>query len=311
MRIIEDVRVCKEHFSDLVLTIGSFDGVHLGHRRVLEQLIDSARDLGGCAGVMTMNPHPRHFFSPDAAPNILTSDTKKQALLREAGVDVLFILPFNAVVAGMSPAHFVEEILVRRCRVRRLIVGHDFCFGKDAVGNYDFLLEMAPRHGFEVLQTPQVVIQGERVSSTLIREYIVQGELEAVEPFLGRKYSIVGEVIPGRGMGVKLGFPTANIEPHHNAVPAHGVYAAEALLDNRRYLAAVNIGVAPTIRHEDVTIEAHLLDFQGSIVGQPVEIIFHKRLRPEKKFPSKDALIQAIADDIAEIRYFFEKQESD
>lgn len=305
MRIIEDVRNLEELLPNLVLTIGSFDGVHLGHQKVLEELILSAKEIDGCAGLMTMRPHPRHFFSPAAAPNILTSDAKKAALLREAGVEALLYLPFNAEVASMSPAHFVEEILVRRCRIRRLIIGHDFCFGKNAEGNYEFLMEAAPIYGFEVVQTPQVVIQGERVSSTLIREYIVQGELEAVEPFLGRKYSIMGEVMPGRGMGVKLGFPTANIEPHHNAVPAHGVYAAEALLDKQRYWAAVNIGVAPTIRHEDVTIEAHLLNFSGYIVGQPVEIIFHKRLRPEKKFPSKEALIQAIADDVEKIRRYF------
>jgi riboflavin kinase/FMN adenylyltransferase len=186
------------------------------------------------------------------------------------------------------------------------IVGHDFAFGKDARGNFEYLEQVAPQYGLEVRQVPPVIIQGERVSSTLIRERVLQGELENVELFLGRKYSIVGTVTTGRGMGSKLGFPTANVEPHNSAVPAHGVYVAEALLDGQRYRAAVNIGIAPTIRHEDIMIEAHLLDFSGDIVGKRIEIVFHKRLRPEKKYATLDELIAAIAEDVAEVRSFFE-----
>ena len=305
MRIVDDVRTFSEHLPDVVLTIGSFDGVHLGHRRIIDAVVRDARALGGTASLMTLRPHPRQLFSPATAPNILTGGRKKEALLAEAGIDVLFVLPFNAEVAALEPEDFVREIVVRRCAARKLIVGHDFNFGRRARGNYEFLQAVAPAHGFEIAQAPALVIEGERVSSTLVRELVLQGELDHVERFLGRRYSVVGEVITGRQMGRKLGYPTANIKPHNNAVPANGIYIAEALFDGRRIMAAVNIGIAPTIRHEDTMIEAHLLDFNEELVGKTLEIVFHKRLRPEKKFDSLEALILAIDADVAETRRYF------
>ncbi|MBI3192584.1 MAG: bifunctional riboflavin kinase/FMN adenylyltransferase, partial [Pedosphaera parvula] len=180
-----------------------------------------------------------------------------------------------------------------------------FAFGKDAAGNHTYLEAMAPRLGFAIEQVPPLVVEGERVSSTLIREYILQGDLDHVERFLGRKYSIVGEVKRGRGMGAKLGYPTANIEPGNYAVPVHGVYIAEALLDGNRYQAAVNIGIAPTIRHEDIMVEAFLLGFNEDIVGKQLEVIFHRRLRPELKFNSLPDLIAAIGRDVEAVRAYF------
>ncbi len=308
MRVIQDVRSTRESFPELVLTIGSFDGLHLGHQRIIGEVVRAARDAGGTAALMSMRPHPREFFSPENAPNILLADAKKEALLAEAGIDVLFVLPFNAEVARMTPRDFVEQVVVGRCHTRKLIVGHDFCFGRDAQGDYEFLREVAPEFGFEVRQVPQLVLYGERVSSTLIREYILQGELDQVERFLGRKYSITGEIIHGRGVGLKLGFPTANIAPHHNAVPAHGVYVAEALFEGQRHQAAVNIGVAPTVRNEDIVVEAFLLDFEGQIAGKTIEVVFHKRLRPEKKFGSFEELSAAIAKDVEEVRRYFAQE---
>lgn len=305
MKVIPDVRETDEVFPNLVLTIGSFDGVHLGHRRILDELIRSARALHGVSALMSLRPHPRQFFFPENAPNILTSDATKEHLLAEAGVEVLFVLPFNREVASLAPQEFLENIVLARCYAKKLVVGHDFSFGRNAQGNYEYLAEAAPRYGFEVIQVPQLVVQGERVSSTLIRERVLQGEVDTIEPFLGRKYSIVGDVVAGRGVGRKLGFPTANIEPHHNAVPAHGVYMAEAVVNGHRYRAAVNVGVAPTVRHEDMMIEAHLLDFAGDLLRKPIEVIFHKRLRPEKRFESYKALTEAIARDVAEIRAYF------
>lgn len=305
MILINDVNTVSDPFPNVVLTIGSFDGIHLGHRRIIEEVVRETRALQGTACLMTMKPHPREFFTPGNPPNILVSDAKKEAVLAEAGIDVLFILPFNQEVASMPPDTFLREIVVGRCHAKRVIAGHDFCFGKNAQGDYEYLKEAAPGLGFEVRQIPQRVIQGERVSSTLIREYILQGEVDKVEVFLGRKYSIAGAIIPGRGVGITLGFPTANIAPHHNAVPAHGVYVAEAILEGKSYPAAVNIGVAPTIRNEDIAIEAFLLGFSGDIVGKPIELIFHKRLRPEKKFPSREELVAAITQDVAAVRHYF------
>lgn len=306
MRVIEDVRNCAEEFGDVVLTIGSFDGFHLGHQKIFSDVLEEARAIGGVPAVMTLEPHPRQYFSPDNAPNILTPLVQKQRLLAEAGAEVFFVLPFNGEVAQMSPRDFLEEIVLGRCGARALIVGHDFAFGRGASGNYAWLEEAAPPLGLAVRETPPLIVQGERVSSTLIRERVLQGDMEGAASFLGRKYAIPGEVVRGRGIGgAKLGYPTANVKPLNSAAPAHGVYAGEVRLGNQSHVSAINIGIAPTIRHEDVTIEAFILDFSGDIVGESIEVVFHKRLRPEKKFTSHDALIAAIDADVAAVRAHF------
>ncbi len=305
MQIIDNVCTNETHFPNVVLTIGSFDGIHLGHQRLLQQLIAHARTCSGTATLMTLRPHPRQFFSPMHAPNILTSDTKKEALLADAGLDVLFVLPFDAAVAHLDRKQFLEEIVLMRCGAKHLIVGHDFNFGKDAAGDFEYLCKVAPDYDLQIEQVPALIHHGERVSSTLVREAILQGDLVNAESFLGRQYSILGCVSQGRGIGAKIGFPTANIDPHHNAMPAHGVYIAEALIGERRVPAAVNIGIAPTLQHDHPVLEAHLLDFDENIVGEPIEIIFHKRIRPEKKFESIDALMVAIDNDVNQVRQYF------
>lgn len=305
MRVIEDITTCEESFPNLALTIGSFDGIHLGHREILDAVARAAKEMDGTTAVMSLTPHPREFFSPGNAPNILTGKKKKEALLCEVGVDFLFYLPFNADIANLDRREFIEDIVIARCQARTLIVGHDFAFGRGAKGNFDYLREIAPQLNLDIVEVSALIIQGERVSSTVIREFILQGELDHVETFLGRRYSIVGEVKSGRGMGRKLGFPTANVAPHNNALPAHGVYIGEAILNGERHMAAVNIGIAPTIRHDLPVLEAFLLDFDRSIVDEEIEIVFHKRLRPEKKYDSLDELIAAIDLDVQAVRAYF------
>ena len=305
MRIVEDIRHSTQSFPSVVLTMGSFDGVHRGHQRVLAELLRVARSIGGTAGVLTMRPHPREFFAPDHAPNLLTTDGKKLELLEDAGVDVVFFLTFDEDMANMAPGEFVEAIIHGGCHAVQMVVGHDCRFGKDGAGDYEFLVEMGRRHGHKVTRVPAFIIDGERVSSTLIRERLLEGDLAQAEAFLGRKYSVVGEVMAGRGIGAKLGFPTANIAPHHTAAPAQGVYAAEVLMNDSRYPAAVNIGIAPTIRHHDIVVEAHLLDFDQDVRGRVIEIVFHKRLRPEKKFSSHQELSVAIRRDVEAVREYF------
>ena len=305
MKVIEDVKHSTQSFPSVVLTMGSFDGVHRGHQRVLAELLQVARTIGGTAGVLTMRPHPREFFAPGHAPNLLTTDGKKLELLEDAGVDVVFYLSFDVDMANMAPGEFLEAIVHGRCHAVQTVVGHDCRFGKDGAGDYEFLVEMGRRHGHKVTRVPAFIIDGERVSSTLIRERLLEGDLAQVEAFLGRKYSVVGEVIAGRGIGAKLGFPTANIAPHHTAAPAQGVYAAEVLMNDSRYPAAVNLGIAPTIRHQDTVVEAHLLDFHEDVRGRVIEIVFHKRLRPEKKFSSHHELSVAIRRDVEAVREYF------
>ena len=305
MNIIEDVLTNVSTNEKCVLTIGSFDGVHRGHQRILEQLIDTARNLDATPAVLTLRPHPCEFFSPESTPNILTEDTQKFQLFDEAGIETVFVLPFNAQTAQLDREEFIEDVVLNRCAAKALVVGHDFAFGKDALGNYAYLNAVAEQYNLQVTEIGPLVVQGERVSSTLIREGVLQGELDKVETFLGRKYALMGEVVSGRGLGVKSGFPTANIKPKNKSIPNHGVYVARAKVGHEIYLAAVNIGIAPTIRHEDIRIEAHILDFDQDITGNIIEIEFHKRLRPEKKFPSIEALLEAIKQDVQAVRDYF------
>lgn len=303
MIVVDDVRSACETYPNVALTIGSFDGIHLGHALILDAVVKRAKEVDGTSAVLTMRPHPREFFSPENAPNLLTSESKKLELLEERGLDVVYFLPFNAQTAAMAPETFVSEIVSGRCAAKHLVVGHDCRFGKNARGDFELLTKLGAEYGYETEQVPPLLVKGERVSSTLIRERVLQGDLDRVEELLGRKYSITGEVVSGRGVGgSKLGFPTANVRPDHRAVPAQGVYAAKVLLRNEKRLAAVNIGIAPTIRQEDLTIEAHILDFDDDIRGEEIEIVFYDRLRPEMKFPSYDALVQQIQKDVETVR---------
>jgi riboflavin kinase/FMN adenylyltransferase len=302
MIIVDDIRTVETGLPEVVLTVGSFDGVHLGHRSILQLVVEHAKQRNGTAAVLTLRPHPRAFFTPEHAPNLLTTDQKKFALLEEAGIDALFVLPFDATTAALSPDTFARDIIHQRCGAKLLVVGHDFRFGQHADGDYDLLVNIGREAGFDVTEAPALLLDGERVSSTFIREQLLLGDLETVERFLGRPYSMTGVVVPGRQIGVTLGFPTANIHPHHTAIPAKGVYCCEAIVDEDRYAAAVNVGIAPTIRNEDLTIEAFLLNFSGNLESSSIELVFQSRLRDEMKFPSKDALVEQIRRDVEAVR---------
>lgn len=305
MQIIQNVLATEIEFPNVVMTLGSFDGVHRGHQFILNEIIQEAKSIGGTSALLTIDPHPREFFAPDNAPNLLTSLDKKLSLLEATGIEAVYILPFNAETAEMEPERFITEVLRDRCKVSSLIVGYDCRFGRKARGNYTMLQDMAPDMGFSVREISPVIVESERVSSTLIRERILLGDLARVEKLLGRKYSVVGQVKKGRGIGKTIGFPTANVHPYHTAIPAQGVYIAESIIQGKAYPSAVNIGIAPTIRNEDITIEAHVLDYSEDIRGAEIEIQFHKRLRPEKKFSGKEALIEQIGVDVNAVRAYF------
>lgn len=305
MHVIADVRNTEEQFENVVLTIGCFDGVHLGHQQILRALAKEAAAVNGIPAVMTLEPHPRQFFSPHNAANILTPGSVKSRLLEACGAQVLYVLPFDGSAAAMTPLQFVESIIVNRCHAVRVVVGHDFAFGGGASGDYEFLCNAAEQYGFQVSQVPPLIIGGQRVSSTLIRERVIQGEVENLKEFLGRDFSLYGKIVSGRGIGRILGFPTANLDIGAGVLPAHGVYAGEAILRGKAWQAAVNIGIAPTIRDEHPWVEAHLLDFTGVLDDEEMELVLHKRLRPEKKFSSRDDLIAAIAADVNQIRAYF------
>jgi len=309
VRVIEDVLASTETFPKVVLTLGSFDGVHLGHRLILERVVTHAQKINGTPAVLTIRPHPREFFSPDHAPNLRPNCQKKCALFHEVGIETVFTLVFNKATAALEPKEFIEEIIVARCATKAMIVGHDCRFGKAAAGDFDLLRKLGEQYGFTAEQIPALILNGERVSSTLVRERIVQGDMEEAAALLGRRYSLSGTVVKGRGLGATIGFPTANVEPLHSAVPAQGVYIAEVAVGDSLHPAAVNIGIAPTLKHEGMTVEAHLIDFSGDLVGEHVEILFHHRIRPEKKFPTVDDLIAQIGHDVETARTYLSKRD--
>ncbi|MGC8738779.1 MAG: bifunctional riboflavin kinase/FAD synthetase [Candidatus Hydrogenedens sp.] len=306
MIIIEDIRKTKIKDNNVVLTIGSFDGVHLGHLEILKEVVSLAHINNGTPCVMVLRPHPRTYFSPTIPLKILTSDEKQQSLFSQNGIEITTILPFNQETANLSAEEFITKILLNFEHLYAVVVGHDFRFGKNAEGDFNLLKRYGKKYEFKVKQIPPLIIQGERVSSSLIRELVLDGEMGKIIDFLGRRYSLSGRVIKGRGIGQQLGFPTANIVPFHSAIPPHGVYSAECVLeDGRIFPSAVNIGIAPTIRQEDFAIEAHIIDFNEEILNKKIEIVFHKHIRPEKKFASREELIQAIREDVENIRQYF------
>lgn len=305
MEVIDDVTTCECTFPNLVLTVGSFDGVHLGHQQILQTVIARAKAIGGAAGLMSLSPHPKAFFSPDASFALLTEPKQKEGLLRAAGLDVYFVLPFNATIARMEPEEFLTGIILGKCHAVTLVVGHDFSFGARARGNYDYLAAESARLGYTVEMVPPVLLEGERVSSTGIRDHVLKGEMERAAQLLGRPFTVSGVVARGRGMGVELGYPTANIVPDAALLPAHGIYAAKVRLDGTCYLGAVNIGIAPTIPHDRPMIEVHLLDFTGELAGRHLDVELRHRLRGEQKFDGLESLKAGIENDIVNIRRYF------
>lgn len=306
MEVIQDVTTCQCAYPNLVLTIGSFDGLHLGHQRILDTVIARARAAGGTAALMSLSPHPKAYFNPEEPAPLLTGPGEKEALLRDRGLDVYFILPFTRDVASMEAHQFLAEIVRAKCGATRVVVGHDFSFGAGARGNYAGLAEAGARLGFATEMVPPVLVDGERVSSTRIRELVAGGDLEQARRLLGRPYRVSGVVARGRGLGDALGYPTANFEPDGGILPALGIYAARVRLDEETYIGAVNIGFAPTLPHERPVVEVHLLDFEGELGGRQIEVELHYRLRGEKKFDSVAALQEAIRNDIVKIRQYFD-----
>lgn len=305
MDVIHDATLCACDYPNLVLTVGSFDGVHRGHQAILKTVIDRARERGGTSALMSLHPHPKAFFQGLDDFALLTDSIQKQALLKEAGLDAYFILPFNASVAQMEPIDFLARILVERCKAVHVIVGDDFSFGAGARGNVNFLQQEGARFGLTAEVLEPVLIDGARVSSTRIRTLVTEGAMEDAKRLLGRPYAIAGTVARGRGMGRELGFPTANLIPNGVLLPALGIYAALVSIGHQKVRAAVNIGYAPTLPHEHPVVEAHLLDYSGELVGTRLEVELFHRLRGEAKFDGLSELKAAIEKDIVDIRQYF------
>jgi len=289
-----------------VLTVGAFDGVHLGHQAVLQQLIDKGKELGLPTLVVLFEPLPREYFSPKLAPARVMSFREKFRALKKLGIDRVLRIHFTATFSEMDATTFIRKVLVQGLGVRYVIVGDDLRFGYNREGSFELLQEEGKKSGFEVVSTSTLVIKNKRVSSTRIRQALQAANFDLATELLGRPFSITGRVIVGQQLGRQLGTPTANLELHRLSAPLSGVYAVDVIVAERHVKGVANIGTRPTVEDRSKAIlEVHLLDFNQDIYGKVIEVFFLKKIREEKKFASLDLLKQHIHQDIQAVRDYF------
>lgn len=292
----------------VALTIGNFDGVHLGHQAVLRRLVEQAGRLGIPPCVMTFEPHPREFFDPEHAPARLTDIREKLSLFAKLGIKRVHICRFNAHFAQMQASEF-EAKLHSLLHAQWVLIGDDFRYGANRVGNFASIQEAGKRLGFEVEAMHSVKAENQRVSSTLVRQAVGSGNFELAKRFLGRNYSIVGRVMHGNKLGHTLGFPTANIKLKHNKPPLSGIHVVEVHgIHDAPIRGVASLGVRPTVvRAGKPVLEVHLFDFSGNIYGTRVQVDFLFKLREEEKFPDLGTLKARIGQDVLDARRYFEK----
>ena len=306
MTFIRDLQSLQSFNQRSVVTIGSFDGVHLGHQAILNQVKVVAAELGLPSVVMTFEPQPQEFFSGERAPARLMRLREKVDALFEFGVDQVLCLQFNRELRNLTAAEFVRSVLVDGLGTRHLIVGDDFRFGCDRSGDFKMLSEMGETYDFAVQDTETLEVDGQRVSSTLVRQILEQGNFERASQLLGKPFTITGRVVYGQQLGRELGFPTANVQLNRYSAPLSGVYAVLVNIDGAVYQGAANVGLRPTVGDLlKPILEVHLLDFEADLYGRRIEVEFVTKIRDEEKFTSLDKLIESIQRDVKQIRAWF------
>jgi riboflavin kinase/FMN adenylyltransferase len=286
--------------------IGNFDGIHLGHQRILAAVIDRARASGGTAVAMTFDPHPLTILSPTGRPPLITPLAEKIRVLEDLGLDVLLIVPFTRELSAVTAEAFVADILGRRVGAKRVFVGGNFHFGRGGQGDFELLRREGGKIGIEVSKVDVVFLDSRPVSSTRIRENIIRGAVDRAALMLGREYTISGRGVPGRHRGKGLGFSTANITTENELIPADGVYVTRAESGPSTHPSVTNIGVRPTFDEHERVIETHILDYEGgALYGETIRLAFCARLREERRFESAEALKEQIAQDVAAARGWF------
>ena len=300
MELVRDTHNLQRHHQECVVSIGNYDGVHIGHQAVIRQLREVASGLGLPAVVMIFEPQPLEFFAPATAPARLTGLRDKLIWLQEQNIDRVFCLKFQASLAKLEAGEFIYRLLVQGLDVKHLVVGDDFRFGKGRRGDFHLLQEYGRQYGFDVVATETLYVGGKRVSSSRIRELLAAGDLDSAAELLSRPYNISGRVVHGDHRGRELGFPTANIMLRRNKSPLHGVYTVQVTLANgTRYSGVANVGTRPVFDGKRFLLEAHLLDFSGDLYGEHLRVDFLRFIRPEMKFETVSALCDQIHRDIA------------
>lgn len=289
-----------------VVTLGNFDGVHLGHRELFRRTVQRARELSARSVVYTFEPHPLKVLAPEHAPLLLNTSAEKERLIAASHVDLLIREPFTRQLSSLSAEEFVSRTLVDLLNVKYLVVGYDYAFGRGREGDGAFLKKQGEKHGFGVDVLQPIGADGQPYSSTRIRKMIADGSVREVVDLLGRHYTFDGIVVPGQQRGRELGFPTANMVTEKEQLPATGVYAVKVRHREQEYSGVVNIGSRPTFGRGETTIEVHLLDYTGDLYGEVLRLYFVERLRGEQSFDGPDALQDAITRDVLRSRQVLE-----
>lgn len=288
-----------------VVTIGNFDGVHIGHRKIIEGVVERARRDGRIAVALTFWPHPLRVVRPEIAPPLIETLPQRLALLQSLGLGAVFVLHFDQSIASLSPEEFTRRILAETLHVSVVRVGENFRFGHRQSGNVQILRELGGSLAFEVECVPPIIWRDVIVSSSAIRAAISNGHLMQAARLLGRPFPLAGEIRPGTGTGRRFVFPTLNLSTEQEVLPARGVYATETAVNGRFYRSATNVGIRPTFDGTKISIESHLKDFSEEIGSGPMEVLFWHRLRDEKKFAGPEALREQIQKDLRNTRTFF------
>lgn len=297
------------------MTVGTFDGVHLGHRKIIARMLDLAKKIKGESVIFTFDPHPRKVVAPgETSLRLLTTLEEKIALFEQSGIDHLIIYPFTPEFSQLTYEEFVENILVGQIHTKSLVVGYDHKFGKNRQGDFEFLKKCADRMDFQIEKLDVLLMNESHISSTKIRDAIQHGDFETANAFLGYPFALQGTVIEGQKLGRKIQFPTANVAASDpdKIIPGYGVYAVKVNIHDKTYMGMLNIGSRPTVNNnaDHRSIEVHIFDFDSDIYGEHIELIFFKKLREEQKFSSIDALKEQLAKDKTEtIAWFHHLQE--
>jgi riboflavin kinase/FMN adenylyltransferase len=312
MQIFKSIESVTEDFQGSFVTVGNFDGVHLGHQFVFRKLLSEAREAKSKALVITFDPHPKMILHPNIRPfYLITTINEKFRLIEDCGIDGVLVIPFSLDYAKVTAAEFVQEVLVKKLGIKKIIVGHDYTFGHAKKGSSDYLMYCGRRLGFGVEIVDAFKVDNDIISSTFIRTLILQGDCKKVTVLLGRHYNVAGKVVPGKGRGIGLGFPTANIEPEKELLPLAGVYAAHVDVEGKRYAAVLNIGDKPTFADSTLTFEVHLLDFLGNLKGMMLNTFFVERIRDIIKFASPEELKNQILKDVQQARFIMSRLEKE
>jgi riboflavin kinase / FMN adenylyltransferase len=308
MRVFETFDLPSK-LNGLVVTIGNYDGIHVGHRAIIERVKQRASEFGGTSGLITFHPHPVHVLRPEQELAPITTVEEKKRLIAETGLDVLFVIPFTLKFSQIPPETFVTLVLVEKLGVRGVVIGYDFRFGKGGGGNVALLRKMGVEHRFFVEEIRAVTMGGEKIGSNRIRKLVSEGAVAEAGRVLGRPYAIVGSVVRAKGRGRTIGYPTINLQTDHTLIPKNGVYITEIDVDGNRYGGVTSVGHNPTFEtSQKRSIETFILDFQGDLYDKEVRLTFRDRIRNEMQFPGIEELKASIARDVETARKYFSMQ---